>query len=174
MIFRVCKTKMKYYIILGIAYATPIIAVPMQPTFEYHNNNPNLLHTIIGDTPSKTRKQRTIFSQDQKRSLEEEFNNNHFITIQQRKKLSSRLNLTEFVIKVWFQNRRNKHKKNNTGGLRNSRRSSPCLHPQPTPLQYVPHYIPCTAQGELTQESPPLNSAHLGTNKVTDLKQNMT
>jgi len=54
---------------------------------------------------------RTAFSQDQVRSLENEFARNKYLTVGRRVELSKELGLTENQIKIWFQNRRTKWKR---------------------------------------------------------------
>lgn len=55
---------------------------------------------------------RTAFTQEQIKELEDEFLTNHYLTIDRRNDLSAKLNLTENQIKIWFQNRRTKLKRN--------------------------------------------------------------
>lgn len=62
--------------------------------------------------PTEQRKRpRTAFSQDQVRSLETEFSRNKYLTVGRRVELSKDLGLTENQIKIWFQNRRTKWKR---------------------------------------------------------------
>jgi hypothetical protein len=63
--------------------------------------------------PSTSKKQnRTAFTQHQIKELENEFLNNHYLTIDKRCIMSAKLNLSENQIKIWFQNRRTKLKRN--------------------------------------------------------------
>lgn len=71
----------------------------------------------------KPKRIRTAFSPTQLLRLEHAFEKNHYVVGQERKDLASSLNLSETQVKVWFQNRRTKHKRNKaeddiTAGLR--------------------------------------------------------
>jgi len=76
-------------------------------------------HSSLGDPKIKAKppsgecrkRPRTAFSQDQVRSLETEFGRNKYLTVGRRVELSKDLGLTENQIKIWFQNRRTKWKR---------------------------------------------------------------
>ncbi|XP_076359196.1 ventral anterior homeobox 1-like [Tachypleus tridentatus] len=59
----------------------------------------------------RPKRARTTFSSAQLQSLEEEFRNNQYLVGKERTKLAQRLGLSETQVKVWFQNRRTKHKR---------------------------------------------------------------
>ncbi|CAJ0962749.1 unnamed protein product, partial [Mesorhabditis belari] len=59
----------------------------------------------------KSKRIRTAFSPAQLVQLEKAFESNHYVVGTERKQLASRLSLSETQVKVWFQNRRTKHKR---------------------------------------------------------------
>ncbi|XP_055524915.1 homeotic protein empty spiracles [Wyeomyia smithii] len=59
----------------------------------------------------KPKRVRTAFSPTQLLKLEHAFENNHYVVGAERKTLAQVLSLTETQVKVWFQNRRTKHKR---------------------------------------------------------------
>uniref|UniRef100_A0A8C6SGZ3 Empty spiracles homeobox 3 n=1 Tax=Neogobius melanostomus TaxID=47308 RepID=A0A8C6SGZ3_9GOBI len=82
-----------------------------------------LTHRFTGEDPSpenlllhgpfsrKPKRIRTAFSPSQLLRLERAFEKNHYVVGAERKQLASGLCLTETQVKVWFQNRRTKHKR---------------------------------------------------------------
>lgn len=59
----------------------------------------------------KPKRIRTAFTPSQLLKLENAFEGNHYVVGQERKELAKALGLTETQVKVWFQNRRTKHKR---------------------------------------------------------------
>ncbi|KAL3863796.1 hypothetical protein ACJMK2_005531 [Sinanodonta woodiana] len=59
----------------------------------------------------KPKRIRTAFSPSQLLLLEKAFEKSHYVVGQERKDLASELQLSETQVKVWFQNRRTKHKR---------------------------------------------------------------
>ncbi|XP_037780798.1 homeotic protein empty spiracles-like [Penaeus monodon] len=59
----------------------------------------------------KPKRIRTAFSPSQLLKLEQAFEKNQYVVGAERKQLAQALNLSETQVKVWFQNRRTKHKR---------------------------------------------------------------
>merc|ERR1719378_327189 len=62
----------------------------------------------------KPKRIRTAFSPSQLMKLEQAFEKNQYVVGQERKELAKSLNLSETQVKVWFQNRRTKSKRETT------------------------------------------------------------
>ncbi|CAF3465047.1 unnamed protein product [Rotaria socialis] len=67
------------------------------------------------DKPSKSRRQRTAFTYEQLVALENKFKQTRYLSVCERLNLALSLSLTETQVKIWFQNRRTKWKKQNPG-----------------------------------------------------------
>ncbi|KAK7467879.1 hypothetical protein BaRGS_00020018 [Batillaria attramentaria] len=59
----------------------------------------------------RPKRARTTFSRDQLERLEAEFSANQYLVGRERNQLAKDLGLSETQVKVWFQNRRTKHKR---------------------------------------------------------------
>ncbi|KAJ3604930.1 hypothetical protein NHX12_026981 [Muraenolepis orangiensis] len=68
-----------------------------------------------GPKSSKSRRIRTAFTVDQLRILEYSFSTSHYLSVLERHALASALRLSETQVKIWFQNRRTKWKKDRDG-----------------------------------------------------------
>ncbi|KAL3310600.1 hypothetical protein Ciccas_010832, partial [Cichlidogyrus casuarinus] len=77
----------------------------------------SLAHLASQGTTStgKIRRARTAFSYNQLIALENRFKSNRYLSVCERMNLAMQLNLTENQVKIWFQNRRTKWKKENPG-----------------------------------------------------------
>lgn len=64
-----------------------------------------------GMYPPKKKRARTTFSAEQLKRLEKRFVGNHYIVGEERQRIAKELDLSEAQVKVWFQNRRIKFKR---------------------------------------------------------------
>ncbi|ETN85562.1 homeobox domain protein [Necator americanus] len=76
----------------------------------------------------KSKRIRTAFSPSQLLQLERAFEGNHYVVGTERKQLANRLALSETQVKVWFQNRRTKHKRVRVECGQRSQSNSPPPH----------------------------------------------
>ncbi|CAF0845716.1 unnamed protein product [Rotaria sordida] len=86
------------------------------------------------DKTTKVRRQRTAFTYEQLVALENKFKQTRYLSVCERLNLALTLSLTETQVKIWFQNRRTKWKKQNPGldvnsPTINSSSSSIGIHP---------------------------------------------
>ncbi|GFO30579.1 homeobox protein slou-like [Plakobranchus ocellatus] len=65
--------------------------------------------------PTKQRRARTAFTYEQLVALENKFKTTRYLSVCERLNLALSLSLTETQVKIWFQNRRTKWKKQNPG-----------------------------------------------------------
>ena len=82
------------------------------------------------DKFGKPRRARTAFTYEQLVALENKFKTTRYLSVCERLNLALSLNLTETQVKIWFQNRRTKWKKQNPGLDVNS----PTIPPSPASL----------------------------------------
>ena len=84
---------------------------------------------------SQVRNPRTIYSSAQIQQLELRFQRTQYLALPERAELASALGLTQTQVKIWFQNRRSKYKKQAKGGQGGPPPWSP--RPAPPPLNTV-------------------------------------
>jgi len=112
----------------------------------------------------KPRRARTAFTYEQISALEQKFKLTRYLSVFERSNLAAQLKLTETQVKIWFQNRRTKWKKQNPGAetislagpMQTSASSCEFQHPNGTQM------------GCLGHPSEPLSSQH----RMPLMKQN--
>lgn len=103
------------------------LPLPWMSSWHQRQNLPYLSHPHPGDYftygpdygdfddsglyPPKKKRARTTFSAEQLKRLEKRFVGNHYIVGEERQKIARELDLSEAQVKVWFQNRRIKFKR---------------------------------------------------------------
>ncbi|XP_053213044.1 NK1 transcription factor-related protein 1-like [Panonychus citri] len=95
------------------------------------NNSNNSKKKKSSSSDSKTgkpRRARTAFTYEQLVALENKFKSTRYLSVCERLNLAVNLHLSETQVKIWFQNRRTKWKKQNPGMDANS----PTVPPSPT------------------------------------------
>nr|XP_045591589.1 homeobox protein slou-like [Procambarus clarkii] len=114
-----------------------------------------------GSGGGKPRRARTAFTYEQLVSLENKFKQTRYLSVCERLNLALALNLTETQVKIWFQNRRTKWKKQNPGCDVNTPTQPPSppmsaypggLLPPPPPPLLCP--APLSYRGPLHPHSP--------------------
>ncbi|CAB0030491.1 unnamed protein product, partial [Trichogramma brassicae] len=91
-----------------------------------------------GSSGGKPRRARTAFTYEQLVALENKFKTTRYLSVCERLNLALSLSLTETQVKIWFQNRRTKWKKQNPGLDVNSP-TVPTTPPHPSP--YGPTFL---------------------------------
>ncbi|XP_055850747.1 homeobox protein slou [Episyrphus balteatus] len=116
-----------------------------------------------GGGGSKPRRARTAFTYEQLVSLENKFKTTRYLSVCERLNLALSLSLTETQVKIWFQNRRTKWKKQNPGMDVNSPTIPPPNSGSFGPGAYAssllyPHAVPYPPYGPYFH---PLGAHHL-------------
>ncbi|XP_046621754.1 homeobox protein DLX-2 [Neodiprion virginianus] len=95
-----------------------------------------------GSGGGKPRRARTAFTYEQLVALENKFKTTRYLSVCERLNLALSLSLTETQVKIWFQNRRTKWKKQNPGLDVNSP-TVPTTppHPHPHSSPYAPTFL---------------------------------
>ena len=98
----------------------------------------------------KKKKTRTVFSRSQIYQLENAFEMKRYLSSAERSGLATRLQLSETQIKIWFQNRRNKWKRQISGEMDEIPIPPYALH-SPTGLLPSPYLSPVSPYGSVVE-----------------------
>ncbi|XP_023701331.1 homeobox protein pnx isoform X1 [Paramormyrops kingsleyae] len=91
----------------------------------------------------KTRRIRTAFSLEQLRVLEHSFRASHYLSVFERYGIATALQLSETQVKIWFQNRRTKWKKENKDNVADDQERAVSYYG-------LPHTDPASSHGPPT------------------------
>eukprot|EP00058_Branchiostoma_floridae_P025387 XP_002610877.1 hypothetical protein BRAFLDRAFT_94870 [Branchiostoma floridae] len=89
----------------------PWLLARHQAVFGHRMQDPGNGPLLLANPFRKPKRIRTAFTPSQLLRLEHAFEKNHYVVGQERKHLAQSLSLTETQVKVWFQNRRTKYKR---------------------------------------------------------------
>ncbi|OQV17873.1 putative Homeobox protein GBX-2 [Hypsibius exemplaris] len=81
-----------------------------------HENDSECSGRPTGGSNKKQRRRRTAFTSEQLLDLEREFTQKKYLTLTERAQIARSLKLSEVQVKIWFQNKRAKWKRNKAGG----------------------------------------------------------
>ncbi|CAG4945562.1 unnamed protein product [Colias eurytheme] len=96
---------------------------------ENKQNNATKSHSVTKVIKKKNKRNRTAYTTDQLRVLERTYIKTKYIDAERRKELAQHLNIGEKCIKVWFQNRRMKEKKESSESSCDSSSESNAFEP---------------------------------------------
>ena len=114
------------------------------------------------DRKQRKKKTRTVFSRSQVFQLESTFDMKRYLSSSERAGLAASLHLTETQVKIWFQNRRNKWKRQLAAEMEAANMSQRAPHRMVrVPVLYHDSNVgfPGSRSDSLSSGSPPLSSS---------------
>ncbi|KAK1175498.1 homeobox protein HMX1-like [Acipenser oxyrinchus oxyrinchus] len=105
---------------------------------------------------ARKKKTRTVFSRSQVFQLESTFDMKRYLSSSERAGLAASLHLTETQVKIWFQNRRNKWKRQLAADLEAANLTHSGQRIVRVPILYHENSSPATLGFNVPQVSPPL------------------
>lgn len=103
----------------------PYNFIPGQDPFSSRRRPQEAIRPQASGGKTRTKdKYRVVYTDEQRRELEKEFQHNRYITMRRKSELSMALNLSERQVKIWFQNRRAKERKITRKKLQHSQQAT--------------------------------------------------
>ncbi|CAL4122687.1 unnamed protein product, partial [Meganyctiphanes norvegica] len=120
----------------------------------------------------RPKRARTTFTNDQLAQLEREFRRNQYLVGRERSLLAQRLGLSETQVKVWYQNRRTKHKRDRD---RESEAPNPLMGPRlPSAIPSLTMVTPTSHTSMFTMAPTALTSTSITTTSLTHPLETVT
>uniref|UniRef100_A0A3Q2PR48 Posterior neuron-specific homeobox n=1 Tax=Fundulus heteroclitus TaxID=8078 RepID=A0A3Q2PR48_FUNHE len=88
-----------------------LISTGEEPTAGEKNGDAKLIYPESAKLKEKSRRIRTAFTLEQLQVLERSFQRSSYLSVLERHTIAAALRLSETQVKIWFQNRRTKWKK---------------------------------------------------------------
>ncbi|KAL3880920.1 hypothetical protein ACJMK2_033123 [Sinanodonta woodiana] len=119
----------------------------LRPPYDWMKKSSYQSIPVSGKTRTKD-KYRVVYSDHQRLELEKEFHYSRYITIRRKAELAQTLNLSERQVKIWFQNRRAKERKQNKKREESNKIKSEM--PSPDEVDSPVQHLPMSSRGQLS------------------------